>query len=357
MDIKLTIEQENAVDIIHSRLVKGEPVTTFQAPAGCGKTVTTSFLVNSMNHLNFANATFTGAAAKNLTDKGAFATTIHRLIYTPVIRNGIIVNFRKKSRRDLLEQGIDCIVIDEYSMVSADIMNDLESYGIPLILVGDIDQLPPISNPNKYIYTTHAKLDTVMRQALESDILRLATELRVNGTKPLKGVYKDIGVFGKHELQDSWLRPDVPIIVGKNETRKQMNLKVAGDTNPKIGDKIMILKNNYDIGVVNGQTAIIKNLRHMFGTTYIVDFEDEYTKDRYTDIPMIWGDIQQNARFQRGSIYATHGYSSTCHKFQGQTLNKVLIFDESYIMREEDLKRKWLYTALTRAKEKGILLY
>ena len=45
MDIKLTIEQENAVDIIHSRLVKGEPVTTFQAPAGCGKTVTTSFLV------------------------------------------------------------------------------------------------------------------------------------------------------------------------------------------------------------------------------------------------------------------------------------------------------------------------
>ena len=49
MDIKLTIEQENAVDIIHSRLIKGEPVTTFQAPAGCGKTVTTSFLVNPVN--------------------------------------------------------------------------------------------------------------------------------------------------------------------------------------------------------------------------------------------------------------------------------------------------------------------
>lgn len=322
-----------------------------------GKSVCIAEFTKALSHLRFANVSFTGAAAKNLTDKGAVATTIHRLIYNPIIRNGIVVGFKKRSRMELLEMGIDCIIVDEYSMVSNEIMKDLESYNIPMILVGDVEQLPPISDANEYIDIAHAKLYTVMRQALESDILRLATELRENGTKPQIGSYKDLGVFDKRDLQDEWLHPDIPIIVGKNDTRKQMNIKVAGDTNPKVDDRIVFLKNNYDVGVVNGQVAILKKVRHIFGNTYKIDCVDVNNGERYTNISMEWGDLQGNQRMRRGVVYATHGFSITCHKAQGATLEKAIIFDESWIMREEDLKRRWLYTALTRISKRGILLY
>lgn len=142
--------------------------------AGCGKTFTISRIVEELNLLpdevNFVS--FTGMAASVMTRNGNPATTIHKLIYDPVpLKNGD-VKFEKKA---FLPPHIKLLIIDEFSTVGHDLMEDLDSFNVPKILVGDPGQLPPVkSKANKYIDKYDIMLTEPMRQALDNPIIYIA---------------------------------------------------------------------------------------------------------------------------------------------------------------------------------------
>lgn len=318
-------------------------------------TYTLTYLLQELNYSSreVKFCAFTGAAAKILMNRGLNASTIHSLIYKPIMRYGVCVGFRKKTTTEMGAEEIKLIVVDEYSMVSQELLDDLGSFHIPLLLVGDNAQLPPIGVPNKYINDFHAQLTQVQRQALDSAVLWAATEVR-EGRFLKEGVYGNGELFvgRKHQLNQDWLRPDVQIICGTNATREKLNIQVAGHVAPEKGDKIVFLKNHFDLGIVNGSVV------NLTGFTKAIAYDK--LKFMIDDMPV----NEYNAYFQVApkkfpkhvhNVY-DFAYALTCHKMQGSGVSEsLLIVDESFYFREH--QTAWLYTALTRSTgEKPVAL-
>src|SRR5699024_1441008 len=133
---------------------------------------------------------FTGMAAGVMTRNGQTATTIHRLIYKPFKdKKTNKINF---SLRDELDPNIKLIVIDEISMVGQKLLDDLESFGIPYIGIGDPAQLGPVgTKPNKLLDNPDIFLDTPVRQSLDNPIVYLANEVRQGKSLSTIGKYSD----------------------------------------------------------------------------------------------------------------------------------------------------------------------
>lgn len=342
--MNLTKEQEQAVKILKYRLENNEKVSVLQGPAGSGKSYLLSFLIqyHGYQENEVAFATFTGTAAKILMGQGLNASTIHKLIYNPIMRDGECIGFGKKTLEELAH--LKLIVVDEFSMVSQVLLKDLMSYKIPLILVGDQYQLPPIGEPNRFIQQSDAVLTEPMRQALDNPILWAANEVRLQKNLSY-GVHGNdqtkILVTSKHQLDSDWLRDDVRIITGLNKTRQSINLQMAGTTVPLSGHKIIFLKNDWNNFITNGTMATIKNLKPFGAFGYKLDFETT-EEDHYYDY---------HAEFQKQSKpmyqFFDFSYAITCHKAQGATYDSPgLIFDESYVFGQD--KYRWLYTAISR---------
>lgn len=288
---------------------------------------------------NVAFAAFTGTAAKILINKNLNASTIHKLIYNPIMRRGTCVGFKRKDREELSH--LKLIVVDEFSMVSDAILKDLLYFNIPIILVGDKNQLPPIGEPNRFINLSHAALTEPVRQALDNPILWAANEIRL-GNRLSKGIHGDILFVGhKSQLQQDWLRPDVRIIAGLNATRKKINRQIAGSDIPMVGHRIIFLKNDWGSMITNGTTAEIENLNLISFSSFKLDF--------ITDDDMIFKEYK--ADFQKQTSpkkqFFDFAYCLTAHKAQGATYDSPgLIIDESNYFKE--YKNHWLYTAITR---------
>lgn len=345
--MQLTNEQKEALDILKNRIKQGEKISILQGYAGTGKSTTLRFLLDELNYfqsdVNFV--AYTGTAAKLLMDVGLRASTIHRLIYTPIFRYGVCVGFRKKSREDL--EGIRLIVVDEYSMLPEELLKDLEQYDIPLLLVGDPEQLPSIGTPNRYVNQYHAILTTVHRQALDSPILWAATKIREREILK-EGSYGDILFIGrKHQLNESWLRKDVQFLCGLNDTRHRLNLEISGSPNPMVGEKIILLKNDWDQGLVNGSIGHIKKITKQWDK-----YKLNFTADDldYADYLAYFKEFPPRPpRYVKNAF--DKAYCITTHKAQGATIDSpMVIIDESSYFKE--YKTNWLYTALTRANGK-----
>lgn len=340
----LTKEQEQAIKILQDRIKNKEKISILQGPAGSGKSYTLRYLMDYLGYPpeKVAFAAFTGTAAKILINQGLNASTIHRLIYNPIMRHGRCVGFRKKLKMDL--EHLRLIVVDEFSMVSQILLNDLMSYGIPIILVGDQYQLPPIGEPNKFIHEAHAILTEPMRQALDNPILWAANEVRLQRNLSF-GVHGDektkILVTSKSELNQDWLRDDVRIITGLNKTRNSINLQMSGSPYPLSGHKIIFLKNDWEQFITNGSIATITNLQQKGFTSYKMDFvteEGDFYEEYIADFQKQLKPINQ---------YFDWAYAITCHKAQGSTIvERGLIFDESYAFGQD--KYRWIYTAISR---------
>jgi hypothetical protein len=285
-----------------------------------------------------AFATFTGTAAKILTQKGSNAQTIHSLIYTPIMHRGICTGFRRKSREELAH--LKLIVIDEFSMVSQDILDDLLYYNIPLILVGDKAQLPPIGRANSFIEMAHAELTEVHRQALDNPILWAANQIRL-GEPLLNGTYDNkLLVTRRHDAEEKWFDPKVQFIAGLNDTRNELNRKIGGHELPIFDDKIIFLSNDWKNNITNGTKAIIQDFSRR-GSIYYLNLElDDGSKIRNYKAAF---KQHSNPRMQTFDF----GYCVTCHKAQGSTIDQPgVIYDESSFFGKH--RSNWMYTALTR---------
>ena len=141
----LTEEQKGALRNIMANLEQ-YPYLTLGGYAGTGKSTIIKVLLDALTNkgLHFTSAAYTGKACNVLRKKGIPANTIHSTIYTPVTNEKNETEWQCKSRLQLRHEGIFGFVIDEASMVSKEIHQDLVSFGLPIIYVGDHGQLEPI---------------------------------------------------------------------------------------------------------------------------------------------------------------------------------------------------------------------
>jgi exodeoxyribonuclease-5 len=182
----LTKKQEEGLKIAVERFRNNEKYTIISGYAGSGKSTLVKFIISALEidpDNEVAYVAFTGKAAAVLTQKGCpNATTAHKLLYrAKPMPNGTY----KFIPKDVLEEGIRVVVVDEVSMLSKDLWHQLLKHPVHIIALGDPAQLPPINpeDDNHVLDKPHIFLDEIMRQAQDSEIIRLSMWLREG--KPL----------------------------------------------------------------------------------------------------------------------------------------------------------------------------
>ncbi|HLH92110.1 MAG TPA: AAA family ATPase [Xanthobacteraceae bacterium] len=309
-------------------------------------------------------AAFTGKAALVMRSKGCIgASTIHSLIYRvdedgPT---GEAPKFVLKEDSDLTDAAL-CI-IDECSMVGAELANDLLSFGVKVLVLGDPAQLPPVQDAG---YFTNAEPDAMLtevhRQAEGNPIIRLSMDVR-EGRQLEPGDHGACRILRRgadQAIVRALILEAEQVLVGKNDTRVSYNNRIRdllgfrGD--PKAGERLVCLRNDHTKGIFNGGLFRVEKVRKANAAMVrMVVKPDDSESDRRIEVKvhphffvgreneLPWQDLKKTQRM-------TYGYALTVHKSQGSQWNNVVLFDESAVFRDD--ARRWLYTGITRAAER-----
>jgi exodeoxyribonuclease-5 len=385
----LSQDQKKVLDQVMDWVkTKPTPFLTVGGYAGTGKTTLVSVLrlavKESFPQYRIAFACFTGKASQVLKQKLVandalfkqdFCGTIHSLMYTAVVdSDGKIINWKRNP-----ELEYDLIIVDEASMVTSDIWNDLCKYGLPMIAVGDHGQLPPIDSDFNLMDNPELRLETIHRQAQGNPIIELATMARQTGSIPFQSFSSEVRKVDRRDeetqtLFQRWVTPyskDTLVLCARNKTRIQLNKQIRGllgYTNdvPQLGETLICLKNNYESDggpIYNGMLGTVKRLDPMYIHWYDAEiaFHDE---DRIFE-----GQISQHQFHQeklldkvKGLHYTKigdrfdFGYALTVHKAQGSQAKTVILFEEYAPYMTDEEWRRWLYTAVTRASERLLII-
>lgn len=363
---------------------KSSPYMTLGGYAGTGKTTLIAYLRQALRQhddgARVAFCAYTGKAARVLTErlrdqnvprKDDSVSTIHSLIYTTTEPEGSASP--QWVRKEKLER--DLIIVDEASMVDEAIWQDLLSYGIPILAVGDHGQLPPVGSTFSLMKDPHIRLERIFRQAVDSPIIEVATLARESGALPVGqfgvGVMKlnkaspETGLMVQ-EMLESW-RPDLLILCGYNATRVKLNQAIRGyrdleSPEPQSGDQVVCLRNNRSQHIFNGMIGRIKHVTPALldedGQWYEAEIEldgEDYTYSGYVlkaqfGAPATLKDVPLAPNGERGDLW-DFGYALTVHKAQGSQSVRVLLFEERFAKSSDEDWRRWLYTAVTRAQE------
>lgn len=168
------------------RFYQGERYTVIAGFAGSGKSTLVKFIIDALQldpKEEVAYVAFTGKAATVLQQKGCpNAVTAHKLLYkAKPLPNGSY----KFYPRDVLDKDYKVLVVDEVSMLPRPLWEQLLRHGVYVLAMGDPFQLPAINpdDDNHVLDTPHVFLDEIMRQAQDSEIIRLSMWIREG--KPL----------------------------------------------------------------------------------------------------------------------------------------------------------------------------
>jgi exodeoxyribonuclease V alpha subunit len=333
---------------------------------GTGKTTTVRALVHAQEILGRRAllAAPTGRAAKRLSEAtGREARTVHRLLEW----NPATADFRRDESSPL---DAELILVDEASMLDVRLAESLFSAvpnGATLVLVGDVDQLPPVG-PGQVLrelirssIAHTVRLETVFRQAQRSAIVRGAHEI-LHGHTPqptptgtrsdgdlfivrtrdpdaiadrvVKALSRMKRVYGLDPKRDVMVLS--PMRRGSTGTER-LNALLQGELNParepskssmRVGDKVMQLRNDYDRDVYNGDLGEIRRMEG--GITYVdIDGREvQYKVEQLDDLSL--------------------AYASTIHKVQGSEFPAIVVV--LHAGHHVLLSRALVYTAVTRAK-------
>src|SRR5690348_15293583 len=192
--------------------------------AGTGKTTLAKHLAEHVDG-EVAFAAFTGKAASVMRRKGcADASTIHSMIYRARESGEELPSF------DLWDEApaskAELIIIDECSMVDAELGRDLLSFGVPVLVLGDPAQLPPIQGGGFFTAAEpDAMLTEVHRQAQDDPIVHLSMAVR-EGERVEPGRYGDSEVVRKSALDPERVLGADQVLVGRNATRRAYNARL-----------------------------------------------------------------------------------------------------------------------------------
>ena len=333
--------------------------------AGTGKTTLAKELAAGVKGEVIFGA-FTGKAAHVLHKKGCKgAATIHSLIYR-VDDSAMTYEPRFILNRESPVADAGLIIIDEVSMVGEDLGRDLLSFGTPVLVLGDPAQLPPVRGEGFFTNCDpDFMLTEVHRQAKDSPIIALATTIREGGRLSL-GNYGESRVIDRSDLDSGAVLEADQVLVGLNKTRIAYNRRIRelngiADSAPRVGEKLICLKNDRNKKLLNGSlwtAAEVKNRTKKDRAANVIRIavrgEDWAPGSKTIDVKVReeffngdeasigWEDMKGTDQF-------TFGYALTCHKSQGSQWPNVMVFDEAGAFRED--ANRWRYTALTRAAE------
>lgn len=410
--ILLSDEQQTALDFMMNRIIQsGAGVRPFYKRssfiyrvggyAGTGKTHLLCQLRNEINifskKISVAFCTFTGKASSVLKNKlqeanvvkdTDYVGTIHGLIYRAEtkydkqLKTHVIVGWKLIPRDELY---YDLIIVDEGSMVSKDIWQDLIKFNKPIIVVGDHGQLPPVSekafslmrNPDFILKEIH-------RQAKGNPIIQLSAFIRKNGYIPnhiwSPGVFKV--PWHNDKTKEIWNNIDhdenLIVLCGFNNTRCMLNRNIREKLGhkkktPYPGERIVCLRNNHTIKLMNGQIGTLMWLmpedKDIYRLTIEVDKEpdpfeciahmstfDQVTYTTYSED----NKIKLAKRYAKDMGYELdyfdYGYCISVHKSQGSEWNKVILFEQRTRHWDDEYYKRWLYTGVTRAREKLMVI-
>ncbi|HVA92453.1 MAG TPA: ATP-dependent RecD-like DNA helicase [Chloroflexota bacterium] len=340
---------------------------------GVGKTTTTRVLTRCLVDLgaSVALAAPTGKAAKRLGEVvGMPARTLHRLL-------GAVPKGFQHGPRDPLP--FDVVIVDETSMLDTSLARALARAIGPrgrLILVGDADQLPSVG-PGQVLRdllsaerVPSARLTTVFRQAARSRIVTNAHRIR-QGLLPefdpppalsagADCIFVPASAAQVAAVGARWAGDLLPRALGVPATEVQalapltrvcqaLNSTLQERLNPprgqaeaahgalslRVGDRVIQTRNNYDLGVFNGDTGLLVEVR---GETLTVDFGDQ----RRVEYPRM------------DAMDLEHAYCLTVHRAQGSEWAGVVLLASSSF--GPMLSRSLLYTGLTRARRAVVVV-
>lgn len=388
----LTAKQEEGLKTAVSRYKAKERWTCIAGYAGTGKSTLVKFIIAALNldPEDVAYITFTGKAASVLRHKGCpNAMTAHKLLYySEKLSNGKFI-FKPRKR---LAYPYKLIVVDEISMLSNDLWMQLLKHNVHIIACGDPFQIPPIQKnaDNHVLDTPHVFLDEIMRQAAESEIVRLSMDIRnFQPINYIKG--KEIQVIPQREVVTGMYNWADQIITATNKKRQEINEAIrtlAGrGPDPESGDKVICGRNCWEITDWKEEMALVN------GTIgYLIEpIKQDITIPLWNapeQIPVLLSDMltTEGEMFiglgidytqittgkklltpeQEYTIYKSdfrdmlpiefdYGYAITGHRAQGSEWDKVLVFEENFPFDKIEHAR-WLYTTVTRAAQKLVLV-
>ncbi|MFL1463471.1 ATP-binding domain-containing protein [Roseococcus sp. DSY-14] len=271
-----------------------------------------------------------------------------------------------------LARDASLIVLDEVSMVGREMAADLLAFGKPILVLGDPGQLPPIEGAGAFTEATpDVMLTEIHRQAGESAIIRLATLARQGHDIPVGEHDAHVWKLPRNAVRPEQMLRGGQVICGRNDTRRWLNSQmkaVAGFPAPYPAggaEKLICLKNRHDLGLVNGMFLSLAEIQHEgdFAFSAAITTEDgvaipgrhRFYKGHYDDhVRYDRERLRRDWRELRGLVETSWGYAITCHKAQGSQWENVIVYDDGLSRTEED-RRRWLYTAITRA-ERGLVI-
>ncbi len=440
---------------------------TFGGYAGTGKTTVLGVLAREISVGPLAFVAFTGKASSVLrrklreagvrtTDKTLktserdgyslssgppYCGTLHSLIYAPVElcrctecgmeavdSSGTCPQFDEKTgqpckglfeptgrvvgwaKRETLDRDYQLIIVDEASMVSDDMLEDLRTFGIPILAVGDHGQLPPVGGIGTLMKDPDVRLEHIHRQAAGNPIIQLSKVVRETGrldTKLADGkhiIFDRLANLPAHiEKRYKGVDPnklfDLGMICWTNDRRVNLNVaarKARGfEGAPRKGDQVICLRNQRNERVFNGMRALMlsdisrkvppkdatreqleealeaaggewKPPWQIFAELDFVEdsvrgqfsmcanqFNRKYTFQSYDEL--LECKIRVGNWSEAGGLF-DFGYALTCHKAQGSQFKDLLLIVDGPGRMGFDEYKRWLYTAITRSTERITIL-
>lgn len=379
--IQLSPDQTSALEALldwHKNIQPGTFIT-LGGYAGTGKTTLISLFREELFKANkkkkIAFVSFTGKAARVMKNKledaksvykDDFVGTIHSLIYSPIVNNREeIIGWELKDKINY-----DLIIIDEASMVDGDLWKDIISFQIPILASGDHGQLPPIGGKFNLMEKPQIRLDHIHRQAEGNPIINLSILAREDGYIPIGSFTNTVKKFDKNDSDTSYeidellhsYNIETLILCGYNYSRIKLNKAIRQfnefySEEPQTNDRVICLRNNHKKQIFNGMIGTIKSIEREDSDWYYVtiNFDDngEYSgliyADQFNNSESInFTDRRKNV--MKGDLF-DFGYALTVHKAQGSQAPKVILFEERFSKMDDEMWRRWLYTAVTRAEE------
>jgi exodeoxyribonuclease V alpha subunit len=378
-----------------------DPVSVLTGLPGTGKTTTLKVVVKVLQDANvpFLLVAPTGIAAKRLTSvTGAEASTIHRAfgakgMETDDERESTYAGIVGSSGQGVAEDGskefwehssnnphpAKVVIVDESSMVDQHLLFRLltcTAKTCRLVFVGDADQLPSVGPGNvlrdlisSELFPVTA-LREIFRQDEASDIVIAAHAIN-RGDKPeFEKGSKDFvfaEVRNEHQILDTITatvqklyekRANFQVLSPRHSGTlgvTNLNLRIRELLNPKTpglremrlgqetvreGDRVMVSKNNYRYEIFNGDVGKVMSL----------DQKEKIVAMKIHGPPV----MQVHMKFKDAPQYLRMAYCVTVHKSQGQEYDVILMpWSNSFRFQ---LQRNLLYTAITRARKKVILV-
>ena len=379
-------------------------ILTIGGHAGTGKTYLISGLAKSIKkrfgkRYSIAFCTYTGKAASILktcitkTDiltSFDYVGTIHGLIYRPKYMIG--TNGKKIISGWVLKPEIesDIIIIDEASMVNNEIFNDLIGYGKPIIAVGDHGQLPPIGDRFNLMKNPKHVLKIIHRQVEDNPIIKLSSFVRHYGyVKP--GIYNSKNEQKIFKL--SWNDPRTKkmfsdinwdsnyiVLCGFNQTRVELNNLIRNKLGNKLpepypNERLICLKNNHNTKIMNGQIGTLVWFTYASPKVYDMTIKIDGSSNLYSNLVhnCCFGQVSYENGYDN-TTYKKHktlfkrtkynsidlfdfGYVISVHRSQGSEWDNVVLFEQRSKYWDDEFFRRWLYTAVTRARKNLFIIY